>query len=163
MPLPLTVWCFSKIQIGFTFLVPAHSGSRGQRATERVYVCMYVSLSISLYYYIVYWAIQPLKAASVLNAISCQSEHKTTMLLASKASVRLQYSHLSGSSSKDQCPVWHCMTARHQQRIDHHHVERHSVVQVDQHLKPGNNRKWRQVASTGNGSQMPHLWWPHRK
>jgi len=28
MPLPLTVSCFSKIQIGFTFLVPAHLGSR---------------------------------------------------------------------------------------------------------------------------------------
>ena len=26
MPLPLTVSCFSKIQIGFTFLVPAHRG-----------------------------------------------------------------------------------------------------------------------------------------
>ena len=32
MPLPLTVSCFSKIQIGFTFLVPAHPGSPGQRA-----------------------------------------------------------------------------------------------------------------------------------
>jgi len=27
MPLPLTVSCFSKIQIGFTFLVLAHPGS----------------------------------------------------------------------------------------------------------------------------------------
>jgi len=27
MPLPLIVSCFSKIQIGFTFLVPAHPGS----------------------------------------------------------------------------------------------------------------------------------------
>jgi len=27
MPLSLTVSCFSKIQIGFTFLVPAHPGS----------------------------------------------------------------------------------------------------------------------------------------
>ena len=27
MPLPLAVSCFSKIQIGFTFLVPAHLGS----------------------------------------------------------------------------------------------------------------------------------------
>ena len=27
MPLPLTVSCFSKIQIDFTFLVPAHPGS----------------------------------------------------------------------------------------------------------------------------------------
>jgi len=25
MPLPLTLYCFSKIQIGFTFLVPAHA------------------------------------------------------------------------------------------------------------------------------------------
>ena len=32
MPLPLTVSCFSKIQIGFTFLVPAYPGSPGQRA-----------------------------------------------------------------------------------------------------------------------------------
>jgi len=36
MPLPLTVSCFSKIQIGFTFLVPAHPGSTGQRAVKRV-------------------------------------------------------------------------------------------------------------------------------
>ena len=35
MPLPLTVSCFSKIQIGFTFLVPAHPGSPGQRAVKR--------------------------------------------------------------------------------------------------------------------------------
>jgi len=39
MPLPLTVSCFSKIQIGFTFLVPAHPGSAGQRAVKRV--CVY--------------------------------------------------------------------------------------------------------------------------
>ena len=30
MPLPLTVSCFSKIQVGFTFLVPAHPGSHGK-------------------------------------------------------------------------------------------------------------------------------------
>jgi len=30
MPLPLTVLSFSKIQIGFTFLVPAHLGSPGK-------------------------------------------------------------------------------------------------------------------------------------
>jgi len=30
MPLPPTVSCFSKIQIGFTFLVPAHPGSPGK-------------------------------------------------------------------------------------------------------------------------------------
>ena len=39
MPLPLTVSCFSKIQIGFTFLVLAHPGSPGKRAVKRVCVC----------------------------------------------------------------------------------------------------------------------------
>jgi len=41
MPLPLTVSCFSKVQIGFTFLVPAHLGSPGQRSVKRVCVCAY--------------------------------------------------------------------------------------------------------------------------
>ena len=36
MPLQLTVSCFSKIQIGFTFLVLAHPGSPGQRAVKQV-------------------------------------------------------------------------------------------------------------------------------
>ena len=40
MPLPLSVSCFSKIHIGFTFLVPAHPGSPGQRAVKRVCVCV---------------------------------------------------------------------------------------------------------------------------
>ena len=40
MPLPLTVSCFGKIQIGFTFLVPAYPGSPGQRAVKRVCVCV---------------------------------------------------------------------------------------------------------------------------
>jgi len=30
MPLPLTVSCFNKIQIGFIFLVPVHLGSPGK-------------------------------------------------------------------------------------------------------------------------------------
>jgi len=42
MPLPLTVSCFCKIQIGFTFVVPAHPGSPGQRAVKRVCVCVCV-------------------------------------------------------------------------------------------------------------------------
>ena len=40
IPLPLTDSCFSKIQIGFTFLVPADLGSSGERAVKRV--CVYV-------------------------------------------------------------------------------------------------------------------------
>jgi len=42
MPLPFTISCFSKIQIGFTFLVPAHPGSPGQVAVKRVCVCVFV-------------------------------------------------------------------------------------------------------------------------
>ena len=38
MPLPLTVSCSSKIQIGLTFLIPADLGSHGQRAVKCVCV-----------------------------------------------------------------------------------------------------------------------------
>jgi len=40
MPLPLTVSCSCKIQIGFTFLVPAYPGSPGKSAIKRVCVCL---------------------------------------------------------------------------------------------------------------------------
>ena len=39
MPLSLAVSCFSKIQVVFTFLVPAHLGSPGKRAVKWVFVC----------------------------------------------------------------------------------------------------------------------------
>jgi len=35
MPLPLTVSCSSRIQIGFTFLIPAHLGSPGKGPLNR--------------------------------------------------------------------------------------------------------------------------------
>jgi len=44
MPLPLTVSFFSKIQIGFTFLVLAYSGSPRQKAVKRV--CVYDNASL---------------------------------------------------------------------------------------------------------------------
>ena len=60
MPLPLTVSCFSKIQIGFTFLVPAHPGSPGKellngcvcvracvRPCARVCVCVLIASLLS--------------------------------------------------------------------------------------------------------------------
>jgi len=47
MPLPPTVSCSSKIQIGFTFLVPAHLGSHGQRAVKWVCVCVCVYVASS--------------------------------------------------------------------------------------------------------------------
>jgi len=47
MPLPLTVSCFSKIEIGFTFLVLAYPGSPGQMAVKRVCVCVSWSIGLS--------------------------------------------------------------------------------------------------------------------
>ena len=45
MPLPLTVSCFSKIHIGFTFLILAHPGSPGKGPLNGcVYVCVCVYL-----------------------------------------------------------------------------------------------------------------------
>jgi len=68
MPLPLTVSCFSEIQIGFTFLVPAHLGSPGKRAVKRVYVCMYVcilSLHTHTHIHPFYWVCLATKALTV--------------------------------------------------------------------------------------------------
>ena len=49
MPLPLTVFFFSKIQIGLTFLVLAHSGSPGQRAVKRLCVCVCVCVRVCVH------------------------------------------------------------------------------------------------------------------
>ena len=46
MPLPLTVSCFSKIQIGFTFLVLAHLGSPGKGPLNG---CVCVDINVSYY------------------------------------------------------------------------------------------------------------------
>ena len=40
MPLPLIVSCFTKIQIGFTFLVPVPLGSPRKRAVKQVCACV---------------------------------------------------------------------------------------------------------------------------
>ena len=46
MPLSLNVSCLTKIQVGFTFLVPAYPGTPGQRAVKlaraRACVCVCV-------------------------------------------------------------------------------------------------------------------------
>jgi len=48
MPLPLTVSCFSKIQVGFTFLVPAHLGTPG-KGPLNVCVCVYCRIALCLF------------------------------------------------------------------------------------------------------------------
>jgi len=45
MPLPLTVTCFSKMQTGFAFLVPAYLGSPGKRALNGC-VCVCVATAV---------------------------------------------------------------------------------------------------------------------
>jgi len=57
MPLSLTVSCFSKIQTGFTFLVPADQGSPGKMAVKRV--CAYNDLHKSRLLEISVGAISP--------------------------------------------------------------------------------------------------------
>ena len=47
MPLPLTVSCSSKIQIGSTFLVPAYPGSPGKSAVKRVCVAYKMAAKIN--------------------------------------------------------------------------------------------------------------------
>jgi len=49
MPLTLTVSCFSKIQIGFSFVVPAHLGSPGKKAVKRVCVCVCVCVTVYVF------------------------------------------------------------------------------------------------------------------
>ena len=49
MPLPLTVSCFTKIQIGFTFLVPVHLGSPLNRC-----VCVLLLLLVLLERLLIY-------------------------------------------------------------------------------------------------------------
>ena len=55
MPLSLTVSCFSKIQIGFTFLVPAHLGSPGKRVIKRMCVCVLSHKAIPIFPYNTVW------------------------------------------------------------------------------------------------------------
>ena len=50
MPLPLTISCFSKIQIGFTFLVPADLGNPEKGAVKRVCVCFFCIYCYCCYY-----------------------------------------------------------------------------------------------------------------
>ena len=65
MPLPLTVSCFIKIQVGFTFLVPAHLGSPGKGPLNGcVCVC------------IIFLAKQTLKSLKSYLSMSLHTKHQ---------------------------------------------------------------------------------------
>jgi len=68
MPLPLTVSCFSEIQIGFTFLVPAHPGSPGHGLGGRktVVVVVVVVLVVLVVVVVIYCS-----SSSILDNDSC--------------------------------------------------------------------------------------------
>jgi len=71
MPLPLTVSCFSKIQIGFTFLLPAHPGSPGQWAVKRVCVCVCVCVCACVAVQLVPTALQQLTKFQLAKHTCC--------------------------------------------------------------------------------------------
>jgi len=60
MPLPLTVYCFSKIQIGSTFLVSAHLGCLRKRAIKWVCVCDSYCMTIVMSMAVAHRSIAPL-------------------------------------------------------------------------------------------------------
>ena len=73
--MPLTVSCFSKIQIGFAFLVPAHLGSPGKRAVKRVCVCVCVCCTCFLSL-----PVQSTQFCSLLFSLYCISVLINTIL-----------------------------------------------------------------------------------
>jgi len=52
MPLPLTVSCSSKIQIGFTFLVPAYPGCPGKDAVKWLLLLLYEGIKLQKFLWI---------------------------------------------------------------------------------------------------------------
>ena len=106
MPLPLTVSCFSKIQIGFTFLVPADPGSPGQRAIKRVCVCNVLVTGV---------AVQVLGSTLILtwipnstlkkNPRSIENSPAAQTRVTPRRSPRQEYAHVDYPTSTTQSPT----------------------------------------------------------
>jgi len=54
MPLPVTVSRFSKINISFTFLVPAHPGSPRQRAVNGCVCVLHCKHTYKIYIFVMF-------------------------------------------------------------------------------------------------------------
>jgi len=98
MPPTLTVSCFSKIQIGFTFLVPAHPGSpRKGPLNGCACVCfciLYYSLCSMCYNFIMWHCL------SVLNNIANKKNTtKTIFVFILSMSVTFKWAHATGVNS----------------------------------------------------------------
>ena len=102
MPLPLTVSCFSKIQIGFTILVPAHLGCPGQRAVKRVLsitaddaACSNQPVCVQL----------PTFAVSV-TLLAFAAERRAAVTLVSTNIYNAQLSRMSHCAQRAAAPLW---------------------------------------------------------
>jgi len=73
IPLPLTVSCFSTIQIGFTFLVPAHLGSPGKGPLNGC-VCVCVCVCVFCYVIIIYTVTQQIPH-TIQKLIMSRNQH----------------------------------------------------------------------------------------
>ena len=77
MPLPLNVSCFSKIQIGFTFLVLAYPGSPGRGPLKGcVCVCVCTCARVCVWSYCS-WSINWLMAEKILHSLLWLSDTST--------------------------------------------------------------------------------------
>ena len=115
MPLPLTVSCFTKIQIGFTFPVLAHPGSPGQRAIKRVCVCvsyLCACYCVQLSYTTQHGAvliISPLYLHTTTTTLEQKTENTTALRklasLHSTTSAQRKLAHILHKQSKIKCTI----------------------------------------------------------
>ena len=110
MPLPLSVSCFSKIQIGFTFVVPAHPGSPGQRTAKRVHVmhfwgvvCNFThqnkkmpTCSQSVFWHVAYRGLQKMSLAVTVRYMYIAA----TSNKISRLNCHMRHSWMSGTGSE---------------------------------------------------------------
>ena len=105
MPLPLAVSCFSKIQIGFTFLVPAHPGNRGQRAVKRVFVCRLFWIRR-----VIGWTVCLMVGAGSHPCFKCKAPSTAANLTRRCAAGDCGRFYHAGCVDGDVCPLHRCAT-----------------------------------------------------
>ena len=141
MPLPVTVSCFSKIQIGFTFLVPAHPGNPRKRAIKRVCLCvLYDILCQRLRHYVVdvnyclttrrYFRAIPHYGMQQTTDFQATLWHSDTQLVEFLIGHTILFSfdercprccdghpHLVNDASAGDGQIWHCISKHYNYKI----------------------------------------------
>ena len=120
MPLPLTVSCFSKIQIRFTFLVPAHPGCPGQMAVKHVCVPV-VAWQLCKLLYPCYFTLLTLEWQCCMETVGwltsvgcwcCQVENVWSVWWTFSATVMMQSWWRSQWRSSTKYATPHCLSDR---------------------------------------------------